>query len=300
MTSKPLVSVILPTYKTNDSLIDSINSVLNQSFDNFEVIIVDDNDPDTPYRRNAEKIIKKYSSNEKIVYIKHEKNMNGAVARNTGFKVSKGEFICFLDDDDIFLKDKLRMQVNYLNENPHFQGVYCWRFQNGEIVSNEKVGDLSEELLSLSFTPYTSSIMIKRDCYKRLNGFDESYRRHQDFEFLLRFFEYYSIGVVKECLIEIRGNEVNNALSGRKLEGLKKQFLREFSDHIDKIEENKSGFRKTVVAEHYAPVFWSYVKQHSFFTAITVFIKYSLKCKNAFWKSTLNHLIVYTKLRKKK
>ena len=70
-----------------------------------------------------------FSEHPQIKYIKHEKNKNGSAARNTGVRNSFGEYIAFLDDDDIFLPNKISMQVNYLNKHEEFGAVYCWRYE---------------------------------------------------------------------------------------------------------------------------------------------------------------------------
>ena len=78
----PLVSVIIATYRRPENLNNAINSVLNQTYPNIELIVVDDNDNNSEYRVSTEKIIDKFSENTKLKYIKHKKNSNGAVARN--------------------------------------------------------------------------------------------------------------------------------------------------------------------------------------------------------------------------
>ena len=89
-----LVSVIITTYCGSDNIARSIKSVLNQTYQNFEIIVVDDNDPNSKSRIDTEKIIEGFKS-DKIIYIKHPQNFNGSVARNTGISVAKGRFIQF-------------------------------------------------------------------------------------------------------------------------------------------------------------------------------------------------------------
>src|SRR5699024_12399636 len=100
------VSVIMPTYKRADMLERAINSVLNQTYNDVELIVVDDNNPNTVYRKETSKVMKKYKNYNRVRYIKHERNMNGAVARNTGIFYSTGELITFLDDDDWYDEKK--------------------------------------------------------------------------------------------------------------------------------------------------------------------------------------------------
>ncbi|MCR3921549.1 MAG: glycosyltransferase [Firmicutes bacterium] len=286
---EPLVSVIIPTYKSTITLKDAIDSVLNQVYKNIEIIVIDDNNPNTQERVSTELIINEYRNNDNVNYIQHEKNKNGAAARNTGFNNSNGQYICFLDDDDLFCPDKVKEQVEYLTAHNEYQAVYCGRYQWNKVITSNKKGDLSEEILSLSFTPYTSSIMLRRECYIALNGFDENYKRHQDFEFLLRFFELYSIGVIEKPLIKIKGNQINNALHGSELEALKDKFLNQFMSHINRIDREKKGFKKMVLAKHYSALFWNCVKRVRLIIALRVFIKYTQICGFIFWKCIYFH-----------
>ena len=85
-----------------------------------------------------------------------------------------------------------------------------------------------------------------------LNGFDESYQRHQDYEFLLRFFKLYKIGVVEEVLLEQCGNEVNNQLRGKKLFDTKAKFFSQFKSEIDRLETLNKGYKNKVYAAHFS------------------------------------------------
>lgn len=282
-----LVSVIIPTYKSSDSLIKAVDSVLSQTYEKIEIIVVDDNNPQDVARKKTQNLMTKYTNNDRVFYLKHEKNKNGSAARNTGIRKSKGEFICFLDDDDIFCKSKIKKQVDFLEKNNDFDAAYTWRYQNNKIIKYNKTGDLSKELLSLEFTPYTSSLMIKRGAIVRLNGFDESYNRHQDFEFLLRYFLKFKIGSVNEPLVRIIGNEVNNSLEGKKLEKTKNQFLDQFDENIKNLDEQYPGFRKLVYGRHLSSLFLSYFKTFKFLSATRIFIVGTFKYNSYFIKSVL-------------
>src|SRR5699024_12674415 len=94
--SEPLVSVIIPTYGQPTNLITSINSVLDQDYSAVEIILVDDNNPDTDARLKTEKLMfENFNEISNVKYLKHEVNKNGSAARNTGFKYSHGKYICF-------------------------------------------------------------------------------------------------------------------------------------------------------------------------------------------------------------
>lgn len=287
---EPLVSVVIPTFGGNCSIEGAIDSVLDQEYTNFEVIVVDDNNPGSDGRKATESIMEKYRHDKRVIYIQHEKNKNGAAARNTAVAHSHGKYIAFLDDDDKFLPGKLRRQVEYLENHPRHGAVYCWRLQRGSVISSSMEGDLSKEILDLSFTPCTPAIMIRASCFNSLHGFDESFRRHQDFEFLLRFFEKYSIGVVKEPLVKIIGNEVNNQPQGKKLLALKEQYLSAFLKKIEEIDARSPGFKKYVWAVHYAAAGAKLTVKGHFLLLAKMYIQNGYKGGTLFWKFYINHI----------
>lgn len=280
------VSVLIPTYKNSETLVRAVKSVLDQDFGGtFEVIVVDDNNPDDEFRRKTEVVMSVFDSNENVIYIKHDRNRNGAAARNTGFKNSKGRYICLLDDDDVFLQGKLEKQVKYMDDHPEFGGSYTWRKQSfGEEVKYTKTGNLEQDILLLDFFPTTITLMIRRECYESLNGFDESFRRHQDFEFLLRFFQYYEMGVVEEVLSQIIGKESQgNQVLGKDYEELKKRFLQTFEPAIQRIESKNPGFKKRVYANHYSDVFVSHIASKHYILAINLLIRGTILYGNVYF-----------------
>ena len=194
-----LVSVIIPTYKRSDCICKSIDSVLNQTYSNIEIIVVDDNGKGSIEQKKTESLLSDYIKSGKVTYVVHEINKNGSAARNTGFKISKGNFINFLDDDDVFYPQKIEKQVELLeNSRREYGAIYCnsriKRIQKvtGKVIINDtrytKSGDLCKEYLLDEIRFNTSTILFRRKVVEDLNGFDESFIRHQDYEFLVRFF----------------------------------------------------------------------------------------------------------------
>lgn len=112
----PLVSVIIPTYKRSDYLIRAVDSVINQSYKNIEIIVIDDNFPDSEFRTSTLLKMEKYNDNNQVVYIINESNMGGSLARNIGIENSNGDYITFLDDDDIYQNNKVQNQIRYMSE----------------------------------------------------------------------------------------------------------------------------------------------------------------------------------------
>lgn len=107
-----LVSIIITTYKRPEMLLRSLNSALQQTYPKIEVIVVDDNNPDSPARKATEDLIKKeFAGYNNLRYVQMEKNSGACVARNYGVKVSKGDYISFLDDDDEYMPEKTSKQM---------------------------------------------------------------------------------------------------------------------------------------------------------------------------------------------
>lgn len=107
-----LVSIIMPSYNTAKYISDSINSVLYQTYKNWELIIVDDCSTD-----NTDEAVKPFLSDNRIRYIKNEKNSGAAVSRNYALREAKGKWIAFLDSDDLWEKDKLEKQISFMEKN---------------------------------------------------------------------------------------------------------------------------------------------------------------------------------------
>ena len=111
MKDKKLVSIIMPTYNCGKYIEETINSVLNQTYSNWELIIVDDCSKD-----NTEEVVKKIKD-KRIKYHKLDKNSGAAVARTEAMKIAKGNYMAFLDSDDLWYEDKLSKQIKYMEDN---------------------------------------------------------------------------------------------------------------------------------------------------------------------------------------
>lgn len=292
------VSVIIPTYKNRGGLCESINSVISQNYDNLiEIIIVDDNDPASESRATTSLLMQQYADNKLVKYICHDKNKNGAAARNTGIRASCGDYIAFLDDDDIFLSHKLKKQVRYLEEHPEKDAVYCFAKRAGRVVSTSAIeGNGTREILLLKSNYFTPSLMFRRQALEHINGFDETFRRHQDYELMLRFFAAgHEIGCVQEPLIEIGLNLGENIPTGEKLNQLKEYFFSKFDGFIKREDSITPGFQNRVYATHYAGVFLNHLKHKNFAMAKDVLLHYFMKSPNEFMKVILKSIIVHLK-----
>ena len=190
MNNQPLVSVIITTYHNAEFLPRAIGSVLAQTYKNIELIVVDDNPPGSPERAETEAIMTRYPQ---AVYLRHPKNMNGAAARNTGIREAKGQYIAFLDNDDIYFSDHIESCIRALEEHPDCNAVVCGvvKICGGlcwDLIPAAR-GNLAKELLFRETALGTgSNLFVSADAIRAINGFDVRFRRHQDVEFGLRYF----------------------------------------------------------------------------------------------------------------
>ena len=168
------VSVIVPTYNRANLVSETIKSILNQTYKNFELIIVDDGSTD-----NTEEIIRKFSDS-RIEYIKTDNWGGPAKPRNTGIKKARGEYIAFCDDDDMWLPEKLERQIKVFQVYKKTAMLYT-RFKTieGDIISNRifpkngkyKSGNIFKSLYHRSFVA-CSSVMVKRSVLGQVGFFD--------------------------------------------------------------------------------------------------------------------------------
>lgn len=187
-----MISVIITTFGGDSKLRRAIASVLNQTYTDVEVIVVDDNDPKSEARAKTESIMQQYECDARVVYLKHRHNMNGAAARNTGIKEARGSYIAFLDDDDYFFQNRLEKLVTVLDSDSSLAGAYTAVLMSnaGYIVSSVRSDteylDQKTLLLNQNALGTGSNIFLRSSVVKTHNGFDTDFDRYQDVEFMLR------------------------------------------------------------------------------------------------------------------
>jgi len=240
---KKLVSVIITTYKGASCIKRAVDSVLYQTYENIEIIIVDDNGKDTQAQKETEQIIDQIKG-ECVNYYIHDINRNGAVARNTGIKYCNGEYISFLDDDDVLLPERIEKSVNFLEKHIEdaavFLGVVFRRRKRITNISIPKVeGNVQLKLLQNSSLFSTgSNLFIRAATVTELGGFNPTYIRHQDLEFMLRLLEKNSVGVIEEYMIVKSWNGTNNIPKYQNLKKSKEVYHNDFIYVINRLSEN--------------------------------------------------------------
>jgi len=200
--SSDLISVIMPVYNVEKYVAESIRSVLEQSYGNFELIVVNDCSPD-----KSMDIVRTFDD-PRITIIEHERNKGLAEARNSGVRASRGAFLAFLDSDDVMLKDRLCKQKRFLDANPHVALCGSWirtMSEDGRIEPYDHrimiVPDaVNASLLFMNlFTP--STVMLRRTAFPE-EGFRHMYA--EDYDFFVRVGLKHNLSIMREVLVLYR------------------------------------------------------------------------------------------------
>jgi glycosyltransferase involved in cell wall biosynthesis len=212
---QPTVSVIIPAYNIAEFVVETLESVYSQTYQDFEVILVNDGSPDTP---ELEKLLEPYFS--RLIYIR-QTNSGASVARNYGILAASGKYLAFLDGDDVWLPENLSKQVEFL-ENSDFEMVYCDAYLFGEIHYKEKTymekspsnGPVTPETLLLGqCNVITSGTCAVTRRVLEVGFFDVNLPRNQDFDLWFRLAKHgVKIGYQREVLLKYRVRL--NSLSG--------------------------------------------------------------------------------------
>ena len=219
MQKQPLVSVIIPVYNSERYLGEALESVINQTYQPVEIVVVNDGSID-----RSELIARSYSE---VQYI-YQNNQGCAAARNAGLEAVKGEFIAFQDADDVWLAQKIEIQMDYLLMDPHIGGTIC-RIDNflDPGVDQETLNFvLIHEKISLI------SLVARKSVFTRVGGFNPDYEVGSDFEWFTRAKDAgVQIKIMEEVLVQRRVHREN--ISSQM--GMRKQnLLKMFKESIDR------------------------------------------------------------------
>lgn len=205
-----LVSIIITTYNGQDNIGRAIDSCLNQTYSSIEVIVVDDNSKDSKSRTETEFVMGKYDKDNRVRYIKHDKNMNGSAARNTGIQAAKGKYIQLLDDDDYLFPTKIEKTIETIELYPKCKMVVTGVIALSQLGivdlsgAQQKAADMKlsrEWLLRFNALGTGSNLFATRESILSIGGFDTSYIRMQDIEFIFRFCEKFRVCSIPDRLI---------------------------------------------------------------------------------------------------
>ena len=202
---EPVYSVIIPTYNRSGMLREAIRSVIDQSFQDFEILVIDDHSTDDT--RNA---VEEFND-DRIQYILNDRQQGGAGTRNCGIFRAKGRWTAFLDDDDIWLPEKLEIQYNKIKEIDHSTGFlysgYSYKSPrkrwDGHVFTPRFEGQIMNDLLYDNYIGALCTVLIRTDILKEIGGFDERFRAHQDIDLYVRAAAVTKVAFVKDCLATV-------------------------------------------------------------------------------------------------
>lgn len=208
----PMISVIIPTFNYAEFICDAIESVLNQTFKDVEIIVVDDGSTD-----NTKDILNKYSDKIKYYY---QDNKGPASARNVGIKNASGSYICFLDSDDIFMPNKLQIQIDTFNSiskqntallYSNFTSVNKKLNLNIQHYKYPKFKSHKHSLDYLRAHNFinTSTVMIKKDFLYNVGLFDEEFKYLEDYALWLKLGFKYEFFHIPKSLVKTRSHNKN-------------------------------------------------------------------------------------------
>ena len=273
------VSVIIATYRRDESLKKAIESVINQTYDSVEIIVVDDN-ADARWNKIVEDVIKPFNTIFPIKYIQNRINKGSAETRNIGIKSAKGEYITFLDDDDIYLPNKIKNQVKHMLEKGSDYSITDLNLfaESGKLIERRKrnyIKEFSKDSLLKYHLMYhitgTDTMMFKKDYLLSIGGFlpinvgDEFYLMQKAIESGGKF--SYLPGCYVKAVVHSSSEGLSSGTS--KIEGENKLFEYK-KDYFHLLNSNE---KKYVTMRHYAVLAFAEVRRRNY----SNFIRYAVK-----------------------
>jgi len=221
-----LISVIIPAYNAEKTIKQTIDSVLTQTYENLELIIIDDGSKDKTLE-----IIK--GIDDKRIKVCSYMNSGLSTARNRGLLISNGDFISFIDSDDTWTRDKLELQVKALENNPEAGAAYSWTLlvdQEGSFLG--KIcpiyeGYINQELFLSNFVASGSNLMLRKECFSFVGLFDTRLGACEDWDYYLRIsLQYPFVCVPKFNIIYLIHTDTNSNSMSLNVENMEKNILR--------------------------------------------------------------------------
>lgn len=212
ITPKPLASVIITTFNRPALLKEAITSVLQQDFNNFELIIIDDYSPGSETQKAVEGF-----NDKRIRYIKNQTNSGSTASLNNGLNAATGKYVAILDDDDVWIsKEKLSQQVKFLEENPDYvlvgTNAVVVDYDSGKEIVRSKASYDNETIRQnflLSNTITHSSILCRRSATSKAGGYDKTLARAKDYDLLLKLGKIGKLAVLSDYFVKYRESSWN-------------------------------------------------------------------------------------------
>lgn len=191
---KSLVSVVIPTYNRAYCIERAIRSVINQSYNNLEIIVVDDASTD-----NTKELVSRIQD-RRIKYISHSQRLGASAARNTGIKMAKGDFVAFLDSDDEYLPQKIEKNLDFIKNTSWRIGMVASLYY---VIEKDNIHISSEGYINLKrYIPLLSTWLIKKEVFSKIGLFNEAIFIGEDAEFFWRFRKKFSFVFIPDPLVK--------------------------------------------------------------------------------------------------
>lgn len=236
-------SIIIPSFGRPSQLKRAILSAKNQTYQNTEILVVDDNGISTENSHETRAVVESCHC-DKIKLFQHSINLGGSAARNTGLDNSEGHYVSFLDNDDEFEPDKIEKQIDCLNSSKNkslgvivhhsfWKNNQCVEVPRQPLLNNASAKIFSGELnLGIG-----STFLCPKSLMQKINGFDNSFKRHQDLEMFLRFLDRFNFVFLPEPLTRIHIDDSSNIPQAKDLYKIKLQFFEKFKEKIEKMPD---------------------------------------------------------------
>jgi len=241
----PQVSVIIPTYNRAQYVCEAIDSVLAQTYRDLEIIVVDDGSTD-----NTREVLGKYDDQVRYIY---RENGGPSAARNTGLGHARGEYIAFLDSDDLFLPGKLEVQLKGFDQFPKVGMVYSKSlpFHSTFNIADRcldsvghitfQIHDIFEDMLLLRKGPNTIEPLVRRDCFSQVGNFDEQLVVGEDSNMWLRVIAHYPVAFANTIVARYRQHSEQASKTGLLLG----KYIRAYHYTLEKIAADLPPMRQS-------------------------------------------------------
>ncbi|HVX92880.1 MAG TPA: glycosyltransferase family 2 protein [Candidatus Dojkabacteria bacterium] len=256
----PLITIITPVHNEQDGIKRAIQSVVNQTYTNWEMIIINDASTD-----DTSKVVRELIKKDRRIRFEDLKNnVGGSAARNIGIKKARGEYVTFLDGDDEFLPNKLEEMLNFSlkGENKFCTVVADYFEESNNKLKRIIIPDVRNPILSLLTMEWHvasgSNLFIPKDLLNVIGLYSEKYPRHQDIEFLIRCLQKSKVAILHKQLTIIHGHKMqmgpkvtNNTLKVQKIIEAKLMLFSDFKEEINKLN---SSDKKRVYAKNWLQI----------------------------------------------
>ena len=247
--------IVIPTYQRADRIARAVESALNQTYQNIQIVVVDDNGRGTQAQLDTFIVLKEYIDAKQISYLVNEVNCNGSNSRNNGLFSCDSDFVTFLDDDDEIFPDKIEKQIAKLiqmgDEYSCCYSSFEKVLENGAVyTSDEKVeGDCYGYALSRSiYLGSGSNLLVRTSIAKGIGGYDGSFKKNQDLEFFTRLLDGYKLAYVDEVLFRVHYEIRETKMTYEKILYAENIYVNRFKNDFKKLGNKKERAIYRIIA----------------------------------------------------